>query len=71
MHGMEIDNQSPQTELASPLEQLRIMGTKNKILGPKPAIKQTQELTLNVQNCSPREQNKHRSTSPFEEGFKS
>ena len=38
---MEIDNQSPQTELASPLEQLRIMGTKNKILGPKPAIKQT------------------------------
>ena len=43
------------------------MGTKNKILDPtRPAIKQTQELTLNVQNCSPRRGN----TSPFEEGFK-
>ena len=67
MHGTDIEAQSPQTELASPLEQLRIMGTKNKILDPtRPAIKQTQELTLNVQNCSPRRGN----TSPFEEGFK-
>ena len=45
------------------------MGTKNKILGTRPAIKQTKELTLNVQNCSPRREHNYGSISPFEEGF--
>ena len=61
---------SPQNVIAQPLEQLRIMGKKNKILGPRQTFNRTKELTLNVQKASPRwEFNQRNNLSPFDEGF--
>ena len=74
MHGngafaIDNGNQSPQNTIAQPFDQLRVMGKKNKILGPRPAINRTKELTLNVQRVSPRREPNQRNISPFEEGF--